>query len=104
MSGRTPGRRGEKRQRPDQYDKDEERRRKAGKIVRPQAPAQVDQTEAGEEGSANDEDIFGTKGSTSIALSNKDQSEAKSRRPKIPQQVSDNKAVSGMCGLSECSL
>lgn len=103
MSGRTPGRRGEKRARTDQGDKDDERRRKAGKIVKPSlgisaklVGAGVDRVEVQAE---NDEDIFGKRGSVPIVPSEKKDRvdsaiESKTKRPKIPQQVSDNKAVS----------
>ena len=97
VSGRTPGRRGEKRARPDRDDKDDERRRKAGKIVRPQGAGQADRTKGREAPDGKDEDIFGARGSTIVSIDTDKAvpgQDAKARRTKIPQQVSDNKAVS----------
>lgn len=106
ISGRTPGRRGEKRKRP-QAEADE-KKRKSGKIV---LDKDISRGPADEEGDG-DEDIFGkrpsVKGSTSFeqpiksdgegAREGEDRGEeppsTAKKRPKIPQQILDNKAVS----------
>lgn len=98
-SGRTPGRRGEKRPR-QSTDRGEEddRKRKAGRIVIP-THTTVTSTKDKEEND-KDEDIFGKRGSSIRPFSmngDKDRSgleEGKNKRTKIPQQVLDNKGVS----------
>jgi len=107
IPGRTPGRRGEKRKRP--QAEEDEKKRKSGKIVLDKDTSQRSLEDEGD----GDQDIFGKrpsmKGSISFELPNKSDgvdggkegeeggeeppSTAK-KRPKIPQQILDNKAVS----------
>jgi hypothetical protein len=107
ISGRTPGRRGEKRKRP--QAEEDEKKRKSGKIVLDKDNSRRSVEDEGD----GDEDIFGKrpamKGSISFELPSKSDgveggkegetggeealSTAK-KRSKIPQQILDNKAVS----------
>lgn len=107
ISGRTPGRRGEKRKRP--QAEEDEKKRKSGKIVLDKDTSRRSLEAEGD----GDEDIFGkrpsVKSSIGFELANKSNgpdggqegedggeeplSTAK-KRPKIPQQILDNKAVS----------
>jgi hypothetical protein len=93
-SGKTPGRRGEKRKR--DAGKEEDRMRRAGKIVPPRL-AQVDQDAdvAGSEvlpgeNLVDDEDIFGRPAN---GANGADEGNVR-KRGKVPQQILDNKAVS----------
>jgi hypothetical protein len=107
ISGRTPGRRGEKRKRP--QAEEDEKKRKSGKIVLDKDNSRRLEVDEGD----GDEDIFGKrpsiKGSISFELPSKSDGldggkegeeggeEAPStakKRSKIPQQILDNKAVS----------
>jgi hypothetical protein len=107
IPGRTPGRRGEKRKRP--QAEEDEKKRKSGKIV---LDTDTSRRSVEDEGDG-DEDIFGKrpsmKGSISFELPNKsdgvegggegeeggeEPSATAKKRPKIPQQILDNKAVS----------
>lgn len=105
-AGRTPGRRGEKRARTEQGDKEDERRRKAGRIIKPNLPFRQEGSETeideatGVQATGQDKDIFGKRGS-SVAPSDKGEAEllgesgtASNSKRKVPsQQVLDNKAV-----------
>jgi len=107
ISGRTPGRRGEKRKRP--QAEEDEKKRKSGKIVLDKDNSRRSIQNEGD----GDEDIFGKRpsmrGSISFELPNKSDGvdgskegeeggeeapSAAKKRPKIPQQILDNKAVS----------
>ena len=108
ISGRTPGRRGEKRKRP--QAEEDEKKRKSGKIVLDKATSQSRVLDTDIEG---DEDIFGkrpsVKSSISFELPTKsdgaervtegedrgdDLPSTAKKRPRVPQQILDNKAVS----------
>jgi hypothetical protein len=107
IPGRTPGRRGEKRKRP--QAEEDEKKRKSGKIVLDKDNSR----RSLEDDRDGDEDIFGKRpsmrGSISFELPNKsdgptggkegeeggDEPPSTARkRSKIPQQILDNKAVS----------
>lgn len=104
-SGKTPGRRGEKRKR--DVGKEDDRMRRAGKIVPPRLqelslPLQSAEgqgaTDVGEDnddqlpllGTDAEEDIFGMK--SQVNGTNGDQASGR-KRQKVPQQILDNKAV-----------
>lgn len=103
-SGRTPGRRGEKRKR--DVGKEEDRMRRAGKIV-PSRLQQMDVVDGitdaddtalfeplGDNINDNEEeDIFGTKAPMTNGVITADEGSSR-KRGKVPQQVLDNKAVS----------
>ena len=115
-AGKTPGRRGEKRPRIEERDKEDERRRKAGRIVRPNPTSRTDppNNDDSEDGGRDnqsvdkEDDIFGKRGS-SIAPSDKNEDNGESStaakgKRKIPsQQVLDNKAVSALSSIFEDS-
>ncbi|ORY28630.1 hypothetical protein BCR39DRAFT_200190 [Naematelia encephala] len=104
VTGRTPGRRGEKRPRK-HGDDDDERKRKAGRIVISQpagsaAPEQLSDEQAISAEVPDDDDIFGMR-SNSIAQIRLTKSEdtpneppsTGRKRPRVPTQVLDNKAA-----------
>lgn len=110
ISGRTPGRRGEKRKRP--QAEEDEKRRKSGKVVVDREGSQTSKRDAEGDGDG-DEDIFGRRPSAKAAsfeLQLIDKSElgepgdgedkgeelpsTAKKRPRVPQQILDNKAVS----------
>lgn len=100
ISGRTPGRRGEKR--PRSSTDDEERRRKSGKVVMVKEEPLEIKPKISEEEIETDigEDIFGTRpqrvegGPSSDGTAVGETSTSAKKRVRVPQQVLDNKAVS----------
>ncbi|KAI9635002.1 uncharacterized protein MKK02DRAFT_43683 [Dioszegia hungarica] len=108
VSGRTPGRRGEKRPRAGTGAgaEENERKRKSGKVVmikeEPDLPVSREmsrvpsvQAESSKMGAAadRDEDIFGTKPKVEGALDVQEASASSKKRARVPQQVLDNKAL-----------
>lgn len=121
VSGRTPGRRGEKRRRPED-EGDDQKKRKNGKVVLDREPPRALEGDAGGE-----EDIFGKHTAVKsgikfeLPLPSKagergdggDQEQGRlgeeppstaKKRPRVPQQVLDNKAVSHSSPVTVASL
>ena len=110
MSGRTPGRRGEKRRRPEDAKEEDERRRKAGRIISDRIHLDLVDEGLLRDGSdvpdnrpvsappiPPDEDIFGKPGPSSL-VDSPDQatdtaSANRAKRVRVPQVVLENKAV-----------
>lgn len=113
ISGRTPGRRGEKRRRP-QDEEEDQKKRKNGKVV-------LDRERSRTAEGDGEEDIFGKHTAVKSGIKfelpppskagaegeGDEQSQARSgeeppstakKRPRVPQQILDNKAV----GLQSC--
>lgn len=120
ISGRTPGRRGEKRKRP--QSEEDEKRRKSGKVVVDREGSQSSKRDAEGDGD-EDEDIFGKRPSAKAAIfelqtidqsklgetgdgedKGEEQPSTAKKRPRVPQQILDNKAVSHYTSASHAQL
>jgi hypothetical protein len=106
-SGRTPGRRGEKRTRTADDPKEDERKRRAGRIIAPTKSEPVLRSRKLEHDQPDDEDIFGKRGSSIGPMGKSDGAEPTSdpagnnrmKRVKVSQQVLNNKGVGILHGF-----